>query len=248
MNEMTLLEGLDLRESEARIYLQLLESGPVSIRQLASSTGINRGSVYDGLKQLLARGLVSFTQTGERRKFEAENPDKIFELINEKKQRLNQVQKAAESIVPGLSKRGLRLTGEPTMRFYEDDEGVAAILRDVLATMRTHKQKEYYAYSSRAIRQYIYRRFPNFTRQRIKYGIFVKVIAVGEGGDPTDNSERKWLREPTQEQLSSYIIIYGNKLALISVSADLTPYGVIIEEPGVAAMQKYLFTTLWNGL
>jgi hypothetical protein len=45
-------------------------------------------------------------------------------------------------------------------------------------------QPEYYAYSSRPLRQYLYRKFPHFTEQRIAEGIAVKVIAIGEGGDP----------------------------------------------------------------
>jgi sugar-specific transcriptional regulator TrmB len=110
------------------------------------------------------------------------------------------------------------------------------------------KTKEYYAYSSRTLRKYLYRHFPNFTRNRITTGVHVKVIAVGEGGELDTNSERRWIAEPPASELSSYVIIYGPKVALISVSADETPYGVVIEEPGVAAMQRLLFGTLWSQL
>jgi sugar-specific transcriptional regulator TrmB len=144
-----------------------------------------------------------------------------------------------------LGRHGL---GGPAVRFYEDDEGIVVILRDVLQTVAQEKKKEYYAYSSRALRKYLYRRFPNFTRRRIAEGIFVKVIAVGEGGESDESSERHWIAEPPSSDLSSYTIIYGNKVALISVSPDDTPYGVVIEEPGVAAMQRLLFETLWSKL
>jgi HTH-type transcriptional regulator, sugar sensing transcriptional regulator len=150
--------------------------------------------------------------------------------------------------VPSLLALGRHRLGEPAVRYYEDDEGIVVILRDVLQTVAQLKKKEYYAYSSRALRKYLYRRFPNFTRRRISEGIFVKVIAVGEGGDPDQSSERRWIAEPPSSEVSSYTLIYGNKVALISVSPDDTPYGVVIEEPGVAAMQKLLFETLWSKL
>ena len=96
----------------------------------------------------------------------------------------------------------------------------------------------------------MYRQFPEFTDQRIEENIAVKVIAIGEGGDPASASERRWL--PTADSddavISSYTIIYGDKFALISISNDETPYGVVIEDGGTASMQRLLFDTLWARL
>ncbi len=248
MNETSLLEALGLKPAESNIYLSLLENGPDSIRGIAAQTNINRGTTYESLKVLITRGLVSFNQKGERKKYIAENPDKILELLEDKKREMAKLDREAQTVIPALQALSYHRGDEPFVRFYEDDEGIATILRDVLATMTASKTQEYYVYSSRPIRQYLYRSFPNFTRRRIKEGIFVKVIAVGEGGDPAETSERKWLAAPSDEHVSSYTLIYGTKIAMISVAADDTPYGVIIDEPGAAAMQRLLFTQLWNKL
>jgi HTH-type transcriptional regulator, sugar sensing transcriptional regulator len=248
MQETVLLKSLGLSDAEVAVYLSLLKSGPVSIRQVADDTNINRGTTYEALKSLVSWGLVGFNQKGERRKFIAEHPRKIYELIADKKRELGQLEESARSIVPSLLAHSERQVGEPVVRFYEDDEGIVAILRDVLTTTAKLDTKEYRVYSSKPLRQYIYRSFPNFTRRRIKEGIFCKAIAVGEGGDPVENAERRWLPQPSDERFSSYVLIYGDKVAQISVSADETPYGVIIEEPGVAAMQRYLFDTLWSSI
>jgi hypothetical protein len=79
-------------------------------------------------------------------------------------------------------------------------------------------------------------------------GIRVKVIAIGEGGEPAAESERKWLPEPENGEISSYTIIYGDKVASFSISADFTPYGVVIEDNGLSAMQRLLFIQLWDKL
>lgn len=246
MENIQILESVGVRAEDGKIYLALLENGSASIRQVAALTDINRGSVYEGLKRLSALGLVSFSTKGERRKYVAEGPEAINVLIEERRRELATTAEAAKDLIPQLAAIGGRQAGEPVVRFYEDDEGVVAILRDVLATVSQLPTKEYYVYSSRPLRRYIYRRFPNFTQRRLKLGVSVKAIAIGEGGDPTEMAERKWLPEPSQAQLSSYVIVYGDKVALISVSADDTPYGVMIEEPGVAAMQKFLFEQLWQ--
>ena len=248
MNDITFFQILGVDETGRTLYLALLEQGPSSIRNLATTTGINRGKVYESLKQLSSNGLVGIKKAGERRTFVAEKPERLIDLLEDKRHELSQAEETAEKLVPRLSATGKRHVGEPIMRFHEDDEGVVAILRDVLSTAGKLPEKEYYVFSSRPLRQYLYRKFPNFTRRRIKEGISVKVIAIGEGGESTDQAERKWIAEPVGEQLSCYTIIYGDKLAMISLSANRTPYGVVIDEPGVAAAQRLLFEQLWKSL
>lgn len=244
---MDLLAGLGLSQAESRVYLALLKAGTSSIRQVAAKSGINRGSAYDALKELTNRGLVGFHVKGERRKYFAESPQKIKDLIAARRAETDRLTHDAARIIPALMSYSSP-SGAPQVRFYEDDEGIELILRDVLQTVGGLPKKEYHVYSSRALRQYIYRRFPNFTSHRVKAGIFVKVIAIGTGGDPVQVAERRFLPESLDELSSSFNIIYGPKFAMISVSNDLTPYGVVIEEQGVAAMQRLLFNSLWQSL
>lgn len=241
-----LLQGIGLSEAESVTYLAMLQADSVSIRKVAEKTGINRGTTHDILKKLLAKGLVSSRTTGTREYYSAESPEKIFEIIKDQRKDLLRAQRLADSVVPELMTKKAQPKGRPLVRYYEDDEGVAAILRDVLQTCRQLDNPEYCVYSSRSLRHYIYRKFPNFTDRRIAEGIFVRVLAVGQGGDPAVDAERKWLPNTDHELSSSYTIIYGNKLAQISISDDFTPYGVVIEDEGVAEMQRILFERLWS--
>lgn len=242
------LTTLGLTSREARVYTSLLEVGPTSVRKVASFTKLNRGVVYETIKELVSKGLVGYHKKGERRKYFAEPPEKLKHLLKAKEQDLLRAKQVADNVIPQLMALDHHQFGAPKVKFYEDDEGIVTILRDVLNTAAELNPKEYFVYSSRPLRQYLYRQFPNFTRRRVKKDICVKVIAIGKGGDPITKAERKYLNQPRNERFSSYNIIYGDKVAMISVSADETPYGVIIEEPGVAAMQKYLFEQLWQSL
>jgi sugar-specific transcriptional regulator TrmB len=213
---------------------------------VAAHTGINRGTTYEALKNLVNIGLVSVKQQGQREQYTAESPDKIFDIIRDKRRDLADASEAAKSIVPDLLARKANEQGRPLVRYYEGDAGIVTILKDVLQTCRDMKRPEYYAYSSQKVRQYLYRRYPQFTDRRIAEDIKVKVIAVGEGGDEAAKSERKWLPNPPQSGISSYTLIYGNKIATIAIATDDTPYGVVIEDAGAAAMQRLLFNQLWN--
>jgi len=243
-----LLQQIGLSPQEAKIYVTLLRLESVSVRKVAEVAGINRGTTYDAIKKLVTHGLVGVRKSGQREYFSAESPEKIYDILREKRKDLWRSQQLSQKIVPALLAQNARPQGRPIVRYFEGDEGVVTILRDVLQTSAKLQQPEYYVYSSRPLRQYIYRKFPQFTRRRIDEGIQVRVIAIGEGGDPADNSERKWLPEPLETHISSYTIIYGHKMALISISKDYTPYGVVIEDAGTASMQRLLFDQLWHKL
>ncbi len=243
-----LLLQLGLTDAEAATYLALLELEAVSIRKVADATNINRGTTYEIIKKLVTIGLVSVRHTGKREYYSAESPAKIYDLLQDKRKELFQTQQLAKEIVPAMLAQKARPTGRPLVRYYQDDEGIVTILKDVLHTCGQMKQPQYYAYSSRPLRQYLYRKFPQFTQRRIDESIEVKVIAIGEGGEIVENSERKWLPEPSDGGISSYVLIYGNKVANISISNDYTPYGVVIEDAGAASMQRLLFEQLWANL
>ena len=245
-----LLIELGYTGAEAETYWALLNLESVSVRKVASYSGINRGTTYDAIKQLVRAGLVTTRRVGERDYYSAESPEKIYDLIRDRRKELWHSQQRAQVLIPELLARKAMPQGRPLVKYYEGDEGVVTILRDVLQTSSRLERPEYYVYSSLPLRQYLYRQFPEFTERRIEENIAVKVIAIGEGGDPASASERRWLPTANSDDaaISSYTIIYGDKFALISISNDETPYGVVIEDSGTASMQRLLFDTLWARL
>ncbi|MDB5181350.1 MAG: transcriptional regulator, TrmB [Candidatus Saccharibacteria bacterium] len=247
-NIVSLLQSIEVPRTEAVTYAALLDMESTSIRKIAAVTGINRGTTYEALKNLVEFGLVSVKQNGQREQYTAESPEKIYDIIRDKRRDLADASNLAKEVVPSVLARKAGEQGKPLVRYYEGDVGVTTILKDVLQTCRMMDKPQYYAYSSQKVRQYLYRKYPQFTDRRIAEGIKVKVIAVGEGGGETPKSERKWLPNPPQGGVSSYTLIYGSKVATISIASDDTPYGVVIEDNGAAAMQRLLFRQLWKTL
>lgn len=244
----TLLTELGFSVAEAETYWALLNLETVSIRKVAEFSGINRGTTYDAIKRLVNSGLVLARKSGQREYFSAESPERVYDIIREQRKILVDVQRQAQTLVPELLAKKARPQGRPLVRYYEDDEGVVTILKDVLTTCVQLDKPEYRVYSSRELRQYLYRKFAQFTERRIAEGIVVKAIAIGSGGEPAGMAERKWLNATNEPGVSSYTLIYGDKVAHISVSDDGTPYGVIIEDRGTAAMQRLLFEQIWSQL
>ncbi len=244
MNLSALLQ-LGLTEREIAIYKALIELGPSSIRDLADKSGFNRGSTYETLKMLVNKGIVNYLPKGKRRVFQAEKPDKLLDMAEEKRINLElALLEIKTDIIPGLS----QLTPEfssSNVRFYEGDDGVESVLRDILTTVSKQEDKHYRVISTQALRDHIYRPFPNFTKLRIQKGISVKVLAIGEGGEEAELAERKWLKG---EGDASYIAIYPPKVAMISLASNNYPVVVVIDSDAISGTQKMMFDTLWNHL
>ncbi len=239
------LQQLGLSEREIAIYKALIELGPSSIRDLANKSGFNRGSTYETLKILANKGIVNYLPKGKRRVFQAENPDKLLDIAEEKRHNLEQALLEIKSdIIPGLNQLKPEFSSS-NVRFYEGDDGVEIVLRDILVSVGKQENKNYRVISTQALRDHIYRPFPNFTKLRIQKGISVKVLAIGEGGEEADLAERKWLKG---EGDASYIAIYPPKVAMISLASNNYPVVVVIDSAAISGTQKMMFDTLWNHL
>ena len=239
------LYQLDLDDREITIYRALLRLGPASIRDVAAAAGINRGTTYETLKRLATKGVVNYLPRGKRRVFQAENPDQLMQLAERKQQALAQaMEQLRNEVIPEL-KQSRAVFSPGNVRFYEGDDGVELVLRDILNSTTDDPERGYSVISTKTLREHLYRPFPNFTRQREGLGIQVRVIAVGEGGDEAEYAERKWLPAAATAD-ASYIAIYPPKVAMITLADKDFPVVVIIDSAAIASTQQILFDTLWQ--
>ena len=78
--------GLSIRDK--RVYEALLAIPNSSLRAIAETTNINRGSVYESIKNLRAAGLVNSVTKGKQLRYRAEDPAILAEILREKQQAL----------------------------------------------------------------------------------------------------------------------------------------------------------------
>ncbi len=238
--------GLDIRDK--RVYEALAASPQSSLRKIATDTGINRGSVYESMKKLADQGLVGSIEVGKQRRYTATDPSAIVEIIKERREELAKAERQATSYISTLEQGSDDSASIPFATFYEDHEGIAAILRDVIATCRSQSGKNYRVISTKRVREFMYHNFPNFTQRRIAEGISVRVIGVGKGGSSDNLSERKWFDAARGEAPNCYTLIYGDKTAFITIDEANVLSGIVIDNEGVAHLQKDLFDHLWETL
>lgn len=235
---------IGLKPKEAAVYLHLVNFGPSSIRDIASKSGINRGSVFEALKILRKEQLVSFYEQEKKQKFMAEDPRELTELLERKKSEISKKIEELTNIVPQIRSMYSLASDKPTIKYFEKAAGSKKILRDILEAISIFNTKEYYAYSPSA--DFIYEEYSNFNEDRIKQNIHVKAIAFKKSGDVYGKDERKWL--PKADLLPTYTFIYANKLAMISKDENNFQRGVIIEDKFLFETQLTIFNNLWETL
>ncbi|PIS05153.1 MAG: transcriptional regulator [Candidatus Buchananbacteria bacterium CG10_big_fil_rev_8_21_14_0_10_42_9] len=246
MEVIPILKQFGLSEKEIIIYLCLLETGPHSVRNLAEKTKINRGTTYDILKSLIDLGLVGYYHKATKQYFIAEDPAKLNNAIDQKLQNLNEVKERINQVIPSLKSLYDQAGEKPVVKYYEGHQGIKTIFNDVLETVDQLSSKEYLVFSTSTIKDHLYKAFPNFTKQRISKKIRVKVIAVGHGGTTAELAEVKSLSP--REGSPTYIIVYHDKVVMISLSSKDEPRGIIIEDPALAATQRQLFEYIWRNI
>ncbi len=238
---------IGLTGRDKRVYEALLVRPMASVRALAEQTGINRGSVYESIKALRAQGLVSHVEVGKQARYSAEDPELLHELIRERRSALKTLHTGVDTYISHLALERHDAGTFHFASFYEGDEGLATILRDVLATCYRHSLSEYLVISSPKVSEYMYHNFPHFTKERIKRGICVRVLRQGPPSRAlSDLAESRYLLAPSDTRC--YTLIYGDKTAFMTIDSYNHMSGVVIENKGVASVQAALFEHSWNYL
>ena len=238
------LIGLGVRDK--RVYEALINSPEASIRTIAEQTGINRGSVFESLKDLQRVGLVTTTPYGKRLAYRAKDPEVIREIIDEKRQDLRAAQFRLDDYIASFNGRANDAALFHFASSYQGDEGLAMILRDVLKTCRRSNITEYRAISSPKVSRYLYNNFPRFSRQREKQKISVLVLRQGQKiSEPAGFAESRFLGSAPYDT-GCYTLIYGSKVAIITISEYNQTSGVIIDNEHFANIQRQLFDAMWQ--
>ena len=241
------LLGLETRDM--RVYEMLLErEETASVRNVAEWTGLNRGVVFDVMKKLTEFGLLSANQRGKQKRYYANDPTVLKTLLRQKQDEITREQDVISDYTDALKRRGKTAIPTQFAAMYEGEEEIAALLRDVLMTVSKLPEKSYCIISAAEVRGYLYKKFTNFTRQRIAFGLHVRSIGAGSVGELAPMSERKNLPANDMRAPACYVIIYGDKVAQISLHDNLVPYGIVINNKELASLQQLMFDNLWQSI
>ena len=125
-NSNNVLANLGFEPKEASVYLALVELGQGSVLEIARASKVNRASLYYILEIMKKKGVV--THFEERDGTHVYLPVDPRFLLAREKQRTREF----ESIIPELKALVNKSGHRPSVRFFEELEGVKAVYEDSL--------------------------------------------------------------------------------------------------------------------
>ncbi len=236
-----ILEEIGLTSNESKVYLSLIEIGSSSATQIIQKTGLHRAVVYDLLERLIEKGLVGYAIKGRKKFFEATNPRRLKEILQEKEQKLSE-------ILPRLLELS-KFQTKLEVKIYKGKEGIKNVFEDILRS----KPKEWLSLGSGGE---TYKLLPyfleHFHKARVKDKILVRGLLLdnptarkrGETLAKTLLSEIRYL--PKTFITPTVMNIYNERVTLYSVTEGNIPFIILIENKELSKSFKEYFEWLWK--
>ena len=242
--ELQPLREIGLTGTEIKVYLALLrENEAMLVSEIARKSKINRSLTYTILSNLYSKGLVNYVIRENRKYYFHTKPEKIIDILEERKNSLNMQIGSIKDILPSLKELSKTKTERPKLVVYEGLEGLKAALENVL-----REKKDYMILGWTGILQkqakYWY---AHFTRRRVKFHIRRRFLcpyhARGEAFTKTPLTDAKFL--PRGYSVITSVVIYGNK-CFITLPSEEEIMGLMIESKKITDSYRHQFELLWK--
>ena len=236
----TALEQLGLTKNQSTVYISLLKLGSTSAQNIIKESGLHRSRVYDSLERLEDLGLISFVVKDFKKYFQAANPEKLLEYVDEKKELVNQILPELKKL-EGTKKEAINAS------IYKGKEGIKTIHSEMLK-----EGKDVYVLGAKGkIFTELPYFIPNFERERIKKKIkFILLYDKQEGKNLEENIVKRHFYEgrvlPKGFESNAVVNVFGNKVAIVLWKEY--PSAFLIENKEVADSFRKWFNLIYRSL
>lgn len=237
------LQNLGLSDKEARVYVASVQIGSAPMQKIAKLANVNRATTYVLVESLMKRGLMTSVTKGKKRYFQAEQPERLLEIIQKEKRELLAREETVKELVPqlmNLHEATQEVQGKPKVKFYEGKNGLLAVRDEILK----NKEKEVYSlYNRDAILDvFTTEEQGEFNDKRVGKKIKSHAIYTSKDGDTAKDSKVEFIDfsfiDNKDYNSPIDITVFDDKVAITSLDDPLM--SVIIENEDIADSFKQL--------
>jgi len=247
----TIFDKLGLKREHSDVYLALLEGGLMPAGNLAKRLNIPRSTLYGLLDELAHGGLVLQNEKGNVKLWQAVDPEKIKNILNDKINALEKTRGSFDEILADLKKSQKTDFVSPKYNYFEGKEEMRIMLKDVL--LYDDLETELYWPVKDMIKVLGEDFLFEFNKKRVRNGIGIRVIWPQEKTSDVEKNiflapGREVLREvrlaPAGIDFSMGYWAYGSKVMFMSSRAE--NFGFIVESKELRQLLKTQFEILWK--
>lgn len=233
-----LFTSLGLSESETKVYFAGLKLGPTTVQAIAKKARLSRTATYDAVASLQDRGLMSTFESGKKRYFAVEDPERAVSYFKDSFQKMRRKLEILDEAIPELK---LLAGGEkPAVRFYEGTEALFAVFDDV-KKVQPKEMREVTNYTD----VYAHLDMKMLTEARKSLDPRKTKVFMLHWGEPNPrNSLGNYCAIPKEVgEFHGDIWIYDNRVVFVTFIGKIVT--VIIESESFARTAKSLFDMAW---
>jgi sugar-specific transcriptional regulator TrmB len=224
---------LGLTKREAHAYIALLKLEEAKAGKIAEFTKEDRTNIYDSLKSLIKKGLISYVKKENKTYYKVASPEKLKDFLAEK-------EKTLQEMLPDLNKAYKSYKQKPSTEVFEGKEGIKTVLSDIL-----REEKDFIGFGATDI---MFKLFPEFTERYLAERARKKIHArqiYPEGGKVLPSKFSTFKSIPREFCGPITTLVYGDKVASFMWFTE--PLVVIlIKNKEAAESYKRQFEFMWK--
>lgn len=227
------LEDVGFTSKEADVYLALIGLKSASIFEIMNRANVSRKSIYEILRKLLDKGLVSYTIKDNKKRFNATNPERLIEILKEKEANL-------QTILPEILEKYGKSKETTTVEVFAGKKGMETLSNNILNVGKP----AYIMANEGKIFEVLEHYMPQFMMKRLKLKIQSYAI-YSESIRPVPNVPLREVRYVPKEYANSplSVAIYGDHVNMLILSE--TPLGIHIQSREIAQSFMGYFNLMW---
>ena len=233
----TELTKAGLGDSEARVYLYLLEHGVATPSKIAKGTRILRSNCYHLLQSLKEKGLIEDEKKGKRVAYLARDPNALLASLERKRE-------AVAKLLPDLRALAAIEKNKPSVRFFSGWEEVKELYKLSLLT------EECWGLGSLNKLDEVDTKFLDWYKREVAHR---KIIYHDVVSRASEKGAKEWreavgalytakLLPAKYPDFNTDILIWDDKIAVVVLEPPI--FGTLITSPHLAKTFKTVCTAL----
>jgi len=238
-----------LTAGESRVYQALVELGGTSVGNIIKTSGVSHSKIYDILKRLSEKGLVSSLNKNGRQFFSAANPSQLAKFFDGEEKKLMKKKEEMFAAIRQLEIR--RNISKPTsvLSSYEGFRGMQTALELVLDRVR-RDETIFILGSPKKIGNQAGGYLKEWQKRRIELGTKCKIITDLD----SPSWEDIWWEKSKKKKLTYIKKSFSTSPAYFVITKDLvvTIYfseiilSLVVDHPEIARKYSDFFDVLWK--
>lgn len=240
------LEKFGLTEGESKVYLGLLKTGKSTVGHIVRESKVSSSKIYEILERLIKKGIVGRVTENNKKYFEAKDPNRLKDFIQQEESRLSEKKIELDQIMPSLKEMYDKSEVEDGAEILQGFKGLMSWHEKILDECK--KGETILIMAPTKANEQMDAHLLEWHAKRIKRGISCKLLY--------NNDADKWAKSRKNLELTEIRFLPENiqspvALNITEISVANTVFGnnivtFIVKSPEVSEHYKTYFNLLWK--